>query len=82
VLIHGAWADGTSWSSVISFLQDNRFTVVAPAVGLGSLSADVAAIHKVISHLAVPVLVVGHSYGEAVVTGAASGLSNVKGNSP
>lgn len=78
VLVHGAWADGSSWSKVISHLQD-EYTLVAPALGLLSLKEDIAATRKFISDLKVPALVVGHSYGGAVITGAASGLSNVKG---
>jgi pimeloyl-ACP methyl ester carboxylesterase len=79
VLVHGAWADGNSWSKVISRLQDDDYTVIAPAVGLGSLSGDSAALRKVIVDLGVPVLLVGHSYGGAVITAAASGLANVLG---
>jgi pimeloyl-ACP methyl ester carboxylesterase len=79
ILVHGAWADGSSWSNVISRLQEDDYTVVAPAVSLSSLSADIAATRKVISDLGAPALVVGHSYGGAVITGAATGLSNVKG---
>ena len=79
VLVHGAWADGSSWSKVISRLLDDDYAVVAPAVGLLSLSADIASVRKVIADLGAPTLVVGHSYGGAVITGAASGLANVKG---
>lgn len=79
VLVHGAWADGSGWGEVISKLQDDNYTVVAPAVGLLSLSVDIAAVRKFISDIAAPTLVVGHSYGGAVITGAASGLANVKG---
>lgn len=79
VLVHGAWADGSCWSKVIKRLQNEHYTVVAPAVSLSSLSADIAALSKVITDLGAPVLLVGHSYGGAVITGAASGLANVKG---
>ena len=79
VLTHGAWADGSGWAKVIAGLQDDGYTVVAPPVGLGSLSTDIAAVRKVIVGLQASVLLVGHSYGGAVVTGAASGLAVVKG---
>lgn len=79
VLVHGAWADGSSWAGVIARLADEGYTVVAPAVGLGSLSADVAAVRKFIADIGAPALVVGHSYGGAVISGAASGLANVVG---
>lgn len=79
VLIHGAWADASGWSKVIKRLQDDNYTVVAPAVSLSSLSADIASARKVISDLGVPALVVGHSSGGAVITGAANGLANVRG---
>lgn len=79
VLVHGAWADGSGWAQVIANLQDDGYTVVAPPVGLGTLGADIAAIRKVVVGLAAPVLLVGHSYGGAVITGAASGLAAVAG---
>lgn len=79
VLTHGAWADGSGWRKVIAGLHADGYSVVAPPVGLGSLSADIAAVRKVITDLQAPVLLVGHSYGGAVVTGAASGLAAVKG---
>ncbi len=79
VLVHGAWADGSGWGRVISSLEDDGYTVVAPAVGLGSLSADIAATRKFVADLAAPALLVGHSYGGAVISGAASGLANAVG---
>lgn len=79
VLFHGAWADGSGWSKVISSLQEDGYTVVAPAVGLLSLSADIGAARKFIGDIQGPTLLVGHSYGGSVITGAASGLANVKG---
>jgi pimeloyl-ACP methyl ester carboxylesterase len=79
VLFHGAWADGSGWGKVISSLQEDDYAVVAPAVGLGSLSADVAAARKVLAAIEGPVLAVGHSYGGAVVAGAATGLAHVSG---
>lgn len=79
VLFHGAWADGSGWGKVISSLQEDGYTVVAPAVSLQSLSADIAAARKVLAAIEGPVLGVGHSYGGAVLAGAATGLTNVTG---
>ena len=79
VLVHGAWADGSGWGKVIGALQEDGYTVVAPAVGLGSLSGDIAAARKFVADLGAPALLVGHSYGGAVITGAASGLASVRG---
>ena len=79
VLFHGAWADGSSWEKVIVSLQDDGYTVIAPAVGLQSLSGDIAAARKLLGGISGPLLLAGHSYGGAVITGAARGLSNVKG---
>lgn len=79
VLFHGAWADGSGWGKVISALQDDGYPVIAPAVGLGTLSADIAAARKVIGDIPGPKLLVGHSYGGAVITGAATGLADVQG---
>jgi pimeloyl-ACP methyl ester carboxylesterase len=78
-LFHGAWADGSGWGKVIGALQEDGYSVVAPAVGLGSLTADIAAARKFLGDIPGPVLAVGHSYGGAVITGAASGLANVTG---
>jgi pimeloyl-ACP methyl ester carboxylesterase len=79
VLFHGAWADGSGWEGVIGALQKDGYTVVAPAVSLLSLSADIAAARKFLSDIPGPVVAVGHSYGGAVLSGAASGLNNVVG---
>jgi pimeloyl-ACP methyl ester carboxylesterase len=79
VLVHGAWADGSGWGKIIRMLEDGGYTVVAPAVNLESLAKDVSSVQKVITDLQSPALVVGHSYGGAVISGAASGLANVVG---
>lgn len=79
VLFHGAWADGSGWDRVIRSLQGDDYTAVAAAVGLGALSADIAAARRLIGGIAGPVLAVGHSYGGAVISGAARGLGNVTG---
>jgi pimeloyl-ACP methyl ester carboxylesterase len=64
VIVHGAWADGSSWSKVIPLLQAKGFHVVAVQNPLASLADDVAATKRAIALQDGPVLLVGHSYGE------------------
>ena len=78
VLVHGAWADGSSWSRVTSRLQEDGFTVYVPPNPLRGLSADSAYIASFLSTIAGPVILVGHSYGGAVITNAAAGNPNIK----
>jgi pimeloyl-ACP methyl ester carboxylesterase len=78
VLIHGAWADGSSWSSVIKRLQQQGFTVYAPANPLRGLTSDSAYIANFLQSISGPIILVGHSYGGAVITNAATGNPNVK----
>jgi pimeloyl-ACP methyl ester carboxylesterase len=70
LLIHGAWADGSSWSKVIPLLQAKGLHVVAVQIPLTSFSDDVAATQRAIALEDGPVLLVGHSYGGAVITEA------------
>jgi pimeloyl-ACP methyl ester carboxylesterase len=70
VLVHGAWADGSCWSKVIPLLEAKGLHVVAVQNPLNSLAADVAATERAIALLDGPVLLVGHSYGGAVITEA------------
>jgi pimeloyl-ACP methyl ester carboxylesterase len=77
VLVHGAWADGSSWSKVIPLLQAAGHNVVAVQNEMQSLSADSANTRAVIDSMKGPTVVVGHSYGGAVVTSAATGADNV-----
>jgi pimeloyl-ACP methyl ester carboxylesterase len=70
VIVHGAWADGSSWSKVIPLLQTKGFHVVAVQNPLTSLADDVAATKRAIALLDGPVLLVGHSYGGVVITEA------------
>jgi pimeloyl-ACP methyl ester carboxylesterase len=79
VLVHGAWADGTSWQHVIPLLERDGYTVVAVQNPLSSVADDIATTRRVIRSQKGPVVVVGHSYGGMVITGAAAGESNVKG---
>src|SRR6201989_1977721 len=70
VIVHGAWADGSSWSKVIPLLQGKGLHVVAVQNPLTSLADDVAATRRAIASLDGPVLLVGHSYGGVVITDA------------
>jgi pimeloyl-ACP methyl ester carboxylesterase len=79
VLVHGAFADGSSWSGVIERLQAKGISVTAPANPLRGLSADSAYLEGVLGQLDGPVVLVGHSYGGAVISNAAKHASNVVG---
>jgi len=70
VLVHGAWADGSCWSKVIPLLQAKGLNVVAVQNPLTSIAEDVAATNRMINAQKGPVLLVGHSYGGAVITEA------------
>ena len=67
VLVHGAWADGSSWGSVIQKLQDQGLNVIAAPIPLTSLNDDAAALRRTIARTEGPVIVAGHAYGGAVV---------------
>ena len=79
VLVHGAFADGSSWSGVIERLQHQGYTVIAPANPLRGVIADSAYLASVVNQVDGPVLLVGHSYGGALITNAATDASNVVG---
>ncbi len=70
VLVHGAFADGSSWSKIIPLLQKSGFHVTAVQNPLTSLADDVTAVNRVLSEQDGPVLLVGHSWGGAVITEA------------
>lgn len=78
VLVHGAWADGTGWQEVIKRLVREDYPVIAVQNPLTSLADDVATTKRVLDAQTGPTIVVGHSYGGAVITGAAVGNPNVK----
>jgi pimeloyl-ACP methyl ester carboxylesterase len=78
VLVHGAFADGSSWSKVIPILERDGYTVIAVQNPLKSLPDDVATTKRVIDAQKGSVVVVGHSYGGSVITDAAAGNPNVK----
>lgn len=78
LLVHGAWADGSCWAKVIPLLQAKGLNVLAVQNPLTSLEDDIAVTRRMLNTLASPVVLVGHSYGGAVITGAANGAANVK----
>ena len=78
VLVHGAFADGTSWQHVIPLLERDGYTVTAVQNPLTSLPDDIASTERVIAAQKGPVVVVGHSYGGTIITGAAAGNPQVK----
>ena len=79
VLLHGAWADSSAWSKVIERLQHDGYTVTAPPNPLRGLTGDSQYLAAYVNSLpAGPVVLVGHSYGGAVITNAAAGTPNVK----
>jgi pimeloyl-ACP methyl ester carboxylesterase len=79
VLVHGAFADASSWNGVIERLQAEGVRVTAPAVPLRGISNDSAYIASLIDQTPGPVMAVGHSYGGAVITNAATNADNVVG---
>jgi pimeloyl-ACP methyl ester carboxylesterase len=79
VLVHGAFADASSWNGVIERLQAAGIQVTAPANPLRGISTDAAYIASVLNQIPGPVLAVGHSYGGAVISNAATDTANVVG---
>jgi pimeloyl-ACP methyl ester carboxylesterase len=77
VLVHGAFADASGWDAVIGGLQGDGFDVLAAANPLRGLAIDSAYVRSVIDALPGPLVLVGHSYGGAVITNAATGAGNV-----
>ena len=78
VLVHGAWADASSWNGVTARLQADGYTVYAVPNPLRGLSADSAYVASTLSTIPGPIVLVGHSYGGAVITNAATGNTNIK----
>ena len=79
VLVHGAFADASSWNGVIERLLAKGIRVTAPANPLRGIASDSAYIAAVIEQIDGPVVAVGHSYGGAVITNAATDAKNVVG---
>jgi pimeloyl-ACP methyl ester carboxylesterase len=78
VLVHGAWADSSAWSGVVRRLQSDGYHVDAFPTPLRSLSGDAASLRQFLDTIDGPIVLVGHSYGGAVVTDAATGNSAVQ----
>jgi pimeloyl-ACP methyl ester carboxylesterase len=77
VLVHGAWADGSSWSAVIERLQAGGYSVIAPQFPETSLADDVARLRQVLNRQSGPTIVVGHSYGGQIMTSLGADAPNV-----
>jgi len=78
VLVHGDWADGSSWDAVIERLQDKGYAVVAPPNLLRGPAVDAAYLASYLHSISGPIVLVAHSYGGFVTTNAATGNPNVK----
>ena len=72
VLVHGAWADGSSWNDVIGPLMSSGFDVLAAPIPLTSLSDDVAALDRALERACGPVVLVAHAYAGAVIAATAN----------
>jgi pimeloyl-ACP methyl ester carboxylesterase len=79
VLVHGAFADASGWNGVVERLQAEGVEVTAPANPLRGISIDSAYITSLLGQIPGPVVAVGHSYGGAVITNAATDAQNVVG---
>ena len=77
VLVHGAWADGSSWSAVIEALQAKGYSVTAPQFPETSVASDVARLRQVLVRQSGPTVVAGHSYGGHIMTALGSEHPNV-----
>ena len=79
VLVHGAWADGSSWSGVIERLQADGYHVTAPQFPMGVLEDDVARLRQVLAAQDGPTVVAGHSYGGQIMTALGTDAPSVAG---
>jgi pimeloyl-ACP methyl ester carboxylesterase len=77
VLVHGAWADGSSWSAVIQRLQADGYHVTAPQFPMTALADDVARLRQVLDAQDGPIVVAGHSYGGQIMTALGTDAPNV-----
>jgi pimeloyl-ACP methyl ester carboxylesterase len=78
VLVHGGFADASSWTGVVERLQRAGYRVIAPANPLRGIAPDAAYLASVLKSIKGPIILVAHSYGGAVITNAAAGDPNVK----
>jgi pimeloyl-ACP methyl ester carboxylesterase len=77
LLIHGAYADASSWSKVITPLQHKGYNVLAPEIPLSSLQDDIDVARQAFASLSGPTILVGHSYGGAIITNVGVGAPNL-----
>nr|WP_294815939.1 alpha/beta hydrolase [uncultured Sphingomonas sp.] len=77
VLVHGAFAESSSWDPVVARLQKDGYTVIAAANPLRGVASDAVAVSGIVKSIKGPVVLVGHSYGGPVITEAANGNANV-----
>lgn len=78
VLVHGAFADSSSWNGVVKILEKDGYPVIAAANPLRSVKSDAQSVADVLASVKTPVVLVGHSYGGPVISEAAYGNANVK----
>jgi pimeloyl-ACP methyl ester carboxylesterase len=78
VLVHGGWADSSGWNSEVTALERLGYPVIAPANPLRGLASDAAYIRSILRTIHGPIVLVGHSYGGAVITNAAVGVPQVR----
>jgi pimeloyl-ACP methyl ester carboxylesterase len=78
VFVHGGWADSSGWNAEIAALQKADYPVIAVANPLRGLGSDADYVRSVLQTISGPIVLVGHSYGGAVISNAAVGVSNVK----
>jgi pimeloyl-ACP methyl ester carboxylesterase len=79
VLVHGAWADGSSWAGVIESLQSSGYDVTAPQFPETSLADDVARLRQVLARQEKPTILAGHSYGGQIITALGADTPNLVG---
>jgi pimeloyl-ACP methyl ester carboxylesterase len=78
VLVHGAFADASSWSGEVTMLQNDGYTVIAPPNPLRGIESDGTSVADLLKTIKGPIVLVGHSYGGPVIDTAATGNANVK----
>jgi pimeloyl-ACP methyl ester carboxylesterase len=78
VFVHGGWADSSGWNGEISRLEQAGYPVIAPANPLRGLTSDADYVRGVLRSISGPIVLVGHSYGGAVISNAARGVPNVQ----
>ncbi|MBX3084260.1 MAG: alpha/beta hydrolase [Anaerolineae bacterium] len=79
VLVHGAWADGSSWSEIIPLLQAKGYNVTAPQFPLTTMKDNLARLRQVLSDQTGPTILVGHSFGGQIITSLGTDAPNVVG---